>query len=235
MNKWKCVIADDEPIARDIIHSYCMHLPYLEVVASVGNAIEAKEALAKDSIDILFIDINMPVMSGISFIRTLKNPPQVIFTTAYKEFAVEAFDLAACDYLLKPFSMERFMVAVDKAVERLQGKISPQENIASNSEDSIFIRADGKIYKVLQNDVLYAEASGNYTRIVTSNNIFMPAMTFSAAEELLSKSMFVRVHRSFIINKHKISHIEGNRVVIGKNEVPIGSNYKETFLKEIGL
>jgi DNA-binding LytR/AlgR family response regulator len=235
MNKWKCVIADDEPIARDIIHSYCMHLPYLEVVASIGNAIEAKEALAKDSIDILFIDINMPVMSGISFIRTLKNPPQVIFTTAYKEFAVEAFDLAACDYLLKPFSMERFMVAVDKAVERLQGKISPQENIASNSEDSIFIRADGKIYKVLQNDVLYAEASGNYTRIVTSNNIFMPAMTFSAAEELLSKSMFVRVHRSFIINKHKISHIEGNRVVIGKNEVPIGSNYKETFLKEIGL
>jgi DNA-binding LytR/AlgR family response regulator len=235
MNKWKCVIADDEPIARDIIHSYCMHLPYLEVVASVGNAIEAKEALAKDSIDILFIDINMPVMSGISFIRTLKNPPQVIFTTAYKEFAVEAFDLAACDYLLKPFSMERFMVAVDKAVERLQGKTSPQENIASSSEDSIFIRADGKIYKVLQNDVLYAEASGNYTRIVTSNNIFMPAMTFSAAEELLSKSMFVRVHRSFIINKHKISHIEGNRVVIGKNEVPIGSNYKETFLKEIGL
>jgi DNA-binding LytR/AlgR family response regulator len=235
MNKWKCVIADDEPIARDIIQAYCAHLPYLEVVASVGNAIEAKEALAKDNIDILFIDINMPVMSGISFIKTLKNPPQVIFTTAYREFAVDAFDLAACDYLLKPFSMERFMVAVDKAVERLQGKTSLQESIASDSEDSIFIRADGKIYKILQTDVLYAEASGNYTRIVTSNNIFMPAMTFSAAEELLRKSMFVRVHRSFIINKHKISHIEGNRVFIGKIEVPIGSNYKEAFLKEIGL
>jgi DNA-binding LytR/AlgR family response regulator len=235
MNKWKCVIADDEPIARDIIQAYCTHLPYLEVVASVGNAIDAKEALAKDNIDILFIDINMPVMSGISFIKTLKNPPQVIFTTAYREFAVDAFDLAACDYLLKPFSMERFMVAVDKAVERLQGRTSLQENIASNSEDSIFIRADGKIYKILENDVLYAEASGNYTRIVTSNNIFMPAMTFSAAEELLRKSMFVRVHRSFIINKHKISHIEGNRVFIGKTEVPIGSNYKEAFLKEIGL
>jgi DNA-binding LytR/AlgR family response regulator len=206
MNKWKCVIADDEPIARDIIQAYCAHLPYLEVVASVGNAIEAKEALAKDNIDILFIDINMPVMSGISFIKTLKNPPQVIFTTAYREFAVDAFDLAACDYLLKPFSMERFMVAVDKAVERLQGKTSLQESIASDSEDSIFIRADGKIYKILQTDVLYAEASGNYTRIVTSNNIFMPAMTFSAAEELLRKSMFVRVHRSFSINYHKIMH-----------------------------
>ena len=116
MIKWKCVIADDEPIARDIIQSYCAHLPYLEVVASVSNAIEAKEALAKDNVDIIFIDINMPVMSGISFIKTLKTPPQVIFTTAYKEFAVDAFDLAACDYLLKPFSLERFMVAVDKAV-----------------------------------------------------------------------------------------------------------------------
>lgn len=235
MIKWKCVIADDEPIARDIIQSYCAHLPYLEVVASVSNAIEAKEALAKDNVDIIFIDINMPVMSGISFIKTLKTPPQVIFTTAYKEFAVDAFDLAACDYLLKPFSLERFMVAVDKAVERLQGKPPMQENIASSSEDSIFIRADGKIYKILQNDVLYAEASGNYTRIVTAGNIFMPSMTFSAAEELLPKKIFIRVHRSFIINKNRIGHIEGNRVFIGKIEIPIGTNYKEGFLKEIGL
>ena len=235
MSKWKCVIADDEPIARDIIQSYCAHLPYLEVVTSVSNAIEAKEALAKDNVDIIFIDINMPVMSGISFIKTLKTPPQVIFTTAYKEFAVDAFDLAACDYLLKPFSLERFMVAVDKAVERLQGKPPMQENIASSSEDSIFIRADGKIYKILQNDVLYAEASGNYTRIVTAGNIFMPSMTFSAAEELLPKKIFIRVHRSFIINKNRIGHIEGNRVFIGKIEIPIGTNYKEGFLKEIGL
>ena len=235
MSKWKCVIADDEPIARDIIQSYCAHLPYLEVVASVSNAIEAKEALAKDNVDIIFIDINMPVMSGISFIKTLKTPPQVIFTTAYKEFAVDAFDLAACDYLLKPFSLERFMVAVDKAVERLQGKPPMQENIASSSEVSIFIRADGKIYKILQNDVLYAEASGNYTRIVTAGNIFMPSMTFSAAEELLPKKIFIRVHRSFIINKNRIGHIEGNRVFIGKIEIPIGTNYKEGFLKEIGL
>lgn len=236
MNKWKCVIADDEPIARDIIQSYCAHLPFLEIVASAGNALEAKAILAKEIVDILFLDINMPVMSGISFIRTLKNPPQVIFTTAYKEFAVEAFDLAACDYLLKPFSLERFIVAVDKAVDRLQGKPGAvQENIASTSQDSIFIRTDGKIYKILQNDLLYAEASGNYTKIVTANNIFMPGMTFSGTEELLPKQMFVRVHRSFIINKNKISHIEGNRVYIGKTEIPIGSNYKEGFLKEIGL
>jgi DNA-binding LytR/AlgR family response regulator len=235
MARWKCVIADDEPIARDIITSYCAHLPSLEIVASVGNAIEARDALMKDNVDILFIDINMPVMNGISFIRTLKNPPQIIFTTAYKEFAVDAFDLAACDYLLKPFSLDRFMVAVDKAVERLHLKNSLQENIASSSDDSIFIKADGKIFKILQNDILYAEASGNYTRIVTMNNVFMPTMTFSAAEDLLPKKIFIRVHRSFIINKSRISHIEGNRVFVGKTEVPIGSNYKEGFLKEIGL
>jgi DNA-binding LytR/AlgR family response regulator len=236
MDKWKCMIADDEPIARDIIQSYCSHLPYLEVIALCSNALEAKAVLSKEHVDILFLDINMPVMSGISFLKTLKNPPQVIFTTAYKEFAVDAFDLAACDYLLKPFSLDRFIVAVDKAVEKLQGKpLVPQENIASSSEDSIFIRADGKIYKILQNDMLYAEASGNYTKIVTVSNIFLPAMTFSNAEELLPKNIFVRVHRSFIVNKNKISHIEGNRVFVNKTEIPIGSNYKEAFLKELGL
>lgn len=236
MTKWKCVIADDEPIARDIIQSYITHLPYLEITASVGNALEAKEAISQSNIDIIFLDINMPVMSGISFLKTLKNPPEVIFTTAYKEYAVDAFDLAACDYLLKPFSLERFIVAVDKAVERLQGKpLSPQESIASSSEDSIFIRTEGKIFKIMQSDVLYAEASGNYTKIVTVNNVFMPTMTFSAAEELLPKHIFTRVHRSFIINKNKIGHIEGNRVYLNKTEIPIGSNYKEGFLREIGL
>lgn len=236
MNRWRCVIVDDEPIARDIIQQYCMHLSYLEVVAGCTNALEAKAVLAKERVDILFLDINMPVMSGISFLKTLKNPPQVIFTTAYKEFAVDAFDLAACDYLLKPFSLDRFIVAVDKAVERLQGKLAPVvENVASVSDDSVFIRTDGKIYKLLQNDILYAEASGNYTKMVTVSSVFMPSMTFSSVEELLAKNIFIRVHRSFIINKNKIGHIEGNRIFIGKTEIPIGLNYKEGFLKEIGL
>lgn len=236
MATYKCVIADDEPIARDIIISYCNHLSFLEITATCSNAIEAKAALSNGNTDILFLDINMPVMSGISLLKTLKDPPQVIFTTAYKEFAVEAFDLAACDYLLKPFSFDRFVVAVDKAVERLQNKPSvPQENVATTSNNSIFIKTDGKIYKILQDDMLYAEASGNYTKIVTATNVFMPSMTFSNAEELLPKHLFIRVHRSFIINKDKISHIEGNRVFVGKTEIPIGSNYKEAFLKEIGL
>ncbi|NIJ51229.1 LytR/AlgR family response regulator transcription factor [Dyadobacter arcticus] len=236
MNKINCLIVDDEPIARDIIKAYCAHLPYLNVLASIGNALEAKTLLFQQKIDILFLDINMPVIDGVTFLKTLKNPPQVIFTTAYKEYALDAFELSACDYLLKPFSLERFITAVDKAVERLQ--IVPaltSENTDPRTEDYIFIKADGKIFKIFFNDLLYAEANGNYTKIVTSQNTLLPSMTFSGFEELLPKSIFIRVHRSFIVNKSKIEHIEGNRLVINKTELPIGSNYRESFLNELGL
>lgn len=237
---YKCLIADDEPIARDIIQAYCKHLPYLEVVATCGNALEAKTALQQHKIDILFLDINMPVMDGITFLKSLKNQPQVILTTAYKEYALDAFDLSVVDYLLKPFSLDRFMMAIDKAVERLQPAagnavvVQPVGEKAA-TEDFIFIKTDRKIFKIQFADLLYAEASGNFTRIVTYTQTFTPSMTFTNVQELLPAPSFLRVHRSFIINKSKISHIEGNRVFIGEKEIPIGSNYKEGFLKEIGL
>ncbi len=236
MEKLNCVIVDDEPIARDIVQTYCAHLPNLTIVASCGNALEAKAVLQMYKVDILFLDINMPVLSGIAFLKTLKNPPQVIFTTAYKEHAVDAFDLSACDYLLKPFSLERFMIAVDKAIERLQGNLAINQEPAETSKDAFFfIKADGKIYKVLHDDLLFAEAKGNYTSIVTTQNTLLPVVTFSNFEELLPKNLFLRVHRSFIINKSKITHIEGNRVFVDNNEIPIGSNYKEEFLKVLGI
>ena len=231
-----CLIVDDEPIARDIIKTYCGHLPYLHIVATSGNALEAKAILHEQKVDILFLDINMPVMDGVTFLKTLRNPPQVIFTTAYKEYALDAFDLAACDYLLKPFSLERFIVAVDKAIERLQiASVAPAENPDPKTEDFIFIKTDGKIFKIRHEDLLYAEASGNYTKIVTIQNTLLPSMTFSNFEELLPKSLFLRVHRSFIVSKSKIDHIEGNRLFIRKTEIPIGNNYREGFLKELGL
>ncbi|MGM9511127.1 LytR/AlgR family response regulator transcription factor [Larkinella sp. GY13] len=236
MNPIHCLIVDDEPIARDIIQTYCSHFPNLKVVASCSNALEAKAELQKQPIDLLFLDINMPVLNGISFLKTLRNQPQVIFTTAYKEYAVDAFDLSAIDYLLKPFSLERFMVAVDKALERLQpNPVSIQEITEKNTEDYLFVKTDGKIYKIFYSDLLYAEASGNYTKIITTQNTILPGMTFSSFEKLLPKSRFLRVHRSFLINKSKITHIEGNRIFIGKNEIPIGSNYRDGFLKSLGL
>jgi len=233
---FNCLVVDDEPIARSIVLNYCQHLPLLHIVASCANALEAKTGLQNHKIDILFLDINMPILDGISFLKTLKNPPQVIFTTAYKEYATSAFDISACDYLVKPFSLERFIVAVDKAMERLNinNNIIP-ESALSKTEDYFFVKADGKIFKIKYEDFLFSEACGNYTKIVTTKTTILPGMSFSSFEELLSKAVFIRVHRSFIINKSKITHIEGNRVFIDKNEIPIGSNYKDGFLKALGL
>jgi DNA-binding LytR/AlgR family response regulator len=233
---FNCLVVDDEPIAREIIINYCSHLPQLQVAGSCGNVFDAKNILLQQRIDILFLDVHMPVLDGIGFLKTLKNMPQVIFTTAYKEYAVDAFELSACDYLVKPFSLERFMVAVDKATEKLQAPANTSgEKKDTQPNDYFFIKADGKIYKILYNDILLAEAKGNYTKIVCTNNTLIPNMSFSSFESLLPAGLFIRVHRSFIINKSKITHIEGNTVYIQKMQVPIGVNYKEVFLKAIGL
>ena len=202
-----CLVADDEPIAREIIQNYCAHLPNLKVVASCSNALEAKTAMQQLQVDILFLDINMPVLDGISFLKTIKNPPQVIFTTAYKEYALNAFDLAAVDYLLKPFSLERFIVAVDKAIERLNKNISntPPPATEEKPGDFLFIKTDSKIYRILHHDIVYAEANGNYTKIVATHHTYMPAITFSGFEQQLPGALFIRVHRSFIINKSFIN------------------------------
>jgi DNA-binding LytR/AlgR family response regulator len=229
----KCLIVDDEPIARQILETYCSHLTEIEVLASCQHALEAKQILDKNSVDIIFIDINMPVLNGLAFIKTLRQTPQVIFTTAYKEFAHEAFDLNACDYLLKPFSFERFIMAVDKAKEKLV-KDSPGVQMPA-TDSFIYIRSEGKIFKVEFQTLLYAEASGNHVKIMMDDRQFIASMTFSSFEELLPKSKFIRVHRSFIVNKSKIGLIEGNRIVIGKQEIPIGSNYREQFFNEIGI
>lgn len=231
-----CLIADDEPIAREIIQNYCAHLPVLKVVASCSNAFEAKAAMQQHKIDILFLDINMPVLDGISFLKTVQHKPQVIFTTAYKEYALNAFDLAAVDYLLKPFSLERFIIAVDKALERIYKIAAPvSQNIGeAKAEQYLFVKTDSKIFRIAYNDIIYAEASGNYTKIVTPQQTLMQGITFTSFKHQLPSSIFIRVHRSFIINKSHITHIEGNRVYVKNIEIPIGNNYKESFLKAIG-
>jgi DNA-binding LytR/AlgR family response regulator len=222
-----CLIIDDAPIAREIVAAYCSHLPFLYVAGVCSNAMEAKAILDTTPIDLLFLDINMPVLNGISFLKTLKQVPAVIFTTAYKEYAADAFDLSACDYLVKPFSLERFIVAVDKAKE----KIGP----AAGSDPYSFLKADGKIYKLLHEDILFAEAKGNYTKVVCREQVIIPNLSFSALEAMLPVTGFIRTHRSFLINKTKITHIQGNCVYIQKHQIPIGNNYKEVLFKQLGL
>lgn len=228
-----CLIVDDEPVARNIIRNYCEQLSFLQVVGECGNALDAKEILSSHNIDLVFLDIHMPVLNGISFLNTLKFPLQVIFTTAYQEHAVTAFDLAACDYLLKPFSLERFIIAVDKAREKLQQK--PVQESQKAQPNYFFIKADGKLYQIPFRECLYCEAQGNYTRVVTVGSIMQTKMTLSAIIELLPEDLFIRVHRSYLINKTMISHIEGNRVFVGQNELPIATNYRQSFFTALGL
>lgn len=228
----KCMIIDDEPIARQILETYCGHLTELKIVSSCRDALEAKRILEKDAIDLIFTDINMPLLNGLSFIKTLRQPPQVIFTTAYKEFAHEAFDINACDYLLKPFSLERFIVAVDKAKEKLAGNTSGPITVA---DSFLYVRSEGKIFKVDFNSLHYAEANGNQVKIMMDDRHVITSMTFASFEELLPRAIFSRVHRSFIINKSKVQVIEGNRIIIGEKEIPIGSNYRDQFFLEIGI
>jgi DNA-binding LytR/AlgR family response regulator len=272
MKVYNCIIVDDEPIARDIIISYSQHLSALRITATCGNALEAKKVLEQSEADIIFLDINMPVLNGIAFLKTLRNPPQVIFTTAYREYAVDAFDLSAVDYLLKPFSMERFMMAVDKAIEKIEsrvrttgaaasgstdnkeilaettiqlkaGNVSGNGNVSvggntpgrGKSDNAVFLKADGKIYKLVAEEILYAEASGNYSKIVTADFSIMPAMSFTSLVAILSHPIFFRVHRSYLINKQQIRLIEGNRIFIRNYEIPIGNSYKDDFIKELGL
>jgi DNA-binding LytR/AlgR family response regulator len=234
MSIFNCLIIDDEPVARDIIVSYCNNLPQLHVVASCENAIDAKTILEQHEVHILFLDINLPILDGINFLKVLKNPPEVIFTTAYREFALDAFDLAACDYLLKPFSFDRFIIAVDKATEKIKASEKMMSSL-KEKEDYLFIKSDGKIYKIGWNELLYAEAQGNYTKIVTERKVIIPNISFTNFEKMLPGIHFSRVHRSFIVNRSKIDHIEGNRLFIGKTEIAIGNNYREGFLKELGF
>lgn len=231
-----CLIVDDEPVARTIIRTYCSHLPDLTITAECSHALEAKVVLETQPVDLLFLDIHMPVLTGISFLNTLKSPPQVIFTTAYEEYAVTAFDLSACDYLLKPFSLERFITAVDKAKDRLRVRSKRMtETTPPAPQPYFFVKADGRIYKVAFADCLYAEAQGNYTKVVTVASTFVPKIAFSALTALLPTDQFIRVHRSFLINKSMISHIEGNRVFIQQLEIPIAESYRDSFLQALGL
>lgn len=232
----KCLIVDDEPIARQIVEKYCAYLPELEVVASCADALEAKQIVSTKEVNIIFLDINMPVLDGIAFVKTLRKPPQIVFTTAYKEFAHEAFNVSACDYLLKPFSLERFIQAVDKAKAQIVSNESARPITSSvSSANAIYVKSEGKILKLNRDEIRFAEAQGNNIKIVTESGTLIISMTFSAFEEQLPKTNFIRVHRSFIINTSKIQIIEGNRIFIGSAEIPIGSNYREQFLKLIGM
>jgi DNA-binding LytR/AlgR family response regulator len=233
--KHRCLIVDDEPIARRIVHSYCEQQPaILEVVGEAESINEMLQKMEKNNIDILFLDINMPGPSGLDWLRMLNDPKlQVIITTAHSEFAVEVFGMDACDYLLKPFSFERFTKAVNRAIMKLDGQ--PTHESFNEEAEDFFVKADGKLIRMLPDDILYCEALGNYTKIYTTKQLVVTYQGISTFESLLSKKGFLRIHRSYIINRKFISAIEGNQVFVRDTAIPIGGNYRDAFYNVLGL
>lgn len=225
MEQLKVLIADDEPIARDIVMAYAAKLPTLKVVATCNNAVEVFEALNKQSVDILFLDINMPEITGIDLLKTLRNPPQVIFTTAYAEYAVESYELNAVDYLLKPFSFDRFVKAVNKATDKIEQSSSLNHTIQDNT---LFVKSDGKLVRINLDELLLIEGLKDYVKLWVGEQPILVHSTMKNMEEQLAPyNNYVRVHKSYIVNVRHIREVEGNTLRLNKQEVVIGNTYRE--------
>ena len=230
MNRYTCIIVDDEPLAQNVLKKYIGEHPMLELIAICSDALEAQRILTQQNIDLLFLDINLPRLSGINFIKTLTRPPLVIFTTAYAEFAVEGFELNAVDYLLKPFSFERFVKAVNKAIEKLNAEILTRER---NRPGFIFLKSDKKIHKVDLTSIHFIEAIGDYMKVVTDTGQLIINETMKKLLKELPADSFIRVHKSFIISRNKIKFIEGNYIQVEDKSIPIGATYRNDVLARI--
>ncbi|UKN03361.1 LytTR family DNA-binding domain-containing protein [Paracrocinitomix mangrovi] len=227
----KCVIADDEKLARNLIESYVEKVPFLELVASCKNGIEAGEILQNEEVDLLITDIQMPELLGTDLVKSLQNPPMVIFTTAYEDYAVEGFELNAIDYLLKPFAFDRFLAAVNKAKDHLDSHSSEKE--VKLKKDYLTIKADHKLYKVQYKDIKFIEGQREYVSFHIPTGRITALMSLKKLEESLPSSIFIRCHKSYIVNKDKVEALEGNGLVIEEKTIPIGQSYKEKVVEEV--
>jgi DNA-binding LytR/AlgR family response regulator len=235
--KYRAVIVDDEPIARKIIVGYVAQIDVLENAGECKNAIEALEFISRDSsIQIVFLDINMPNLTGLAMARIVKKNVKIIFTTAYSEYAVASYEVNAVDYLVKPFSFERFAIAVFKAIDSIRLSANALNESAS-PDKTIYIKSEGMSYPVLLSEIEYCEAMKNYTKVILSNGkILKPLVAFSKMEQDLLKESddFLRVHRSFLISKKHITAVKNASVIVGNNEVPVGKQFRDAYLQSIG-
>jgi DNA-binding LytR/AlgR family response regulator len=227
------VIVDDEPLAREILELYVSHNEELQLVGVCKSAEEVVVLLNKETVDVLFLDILMPGMSGMQLLKTLENPPLVVFTTAYNQYAVEGFEVGAVDYLVKPISPKRF----DAAVEKIKDKLLLQKltKTSTNTINHIFVRADYQDVKIMLDDILYIEGLKDYVKIVTNEKRIITLTNIKGMMEKLPQNEFIRVHKSFVVPKKKIDTIKGNSLMISEKEIPIGLTYKESFKKIMGL
>jgi DNA-binding LytR/AlgR family response regulator len=231
----RCLIIDDEPLARDIISAYIKKHPDLEAAGSYGSALEAAKHLREDSVDILFLDIEMPDVTGLDFLKTLDHPPAVIIVTAYREYALEGFELDVLDYLLKPVSFERFLKAINKYYRISSGtdKQYSTSNLSSSSNSFIYVKEERKMRKIFLSDILYIESMRDYCILHTGSGKATTKMTLSSLEEKLPGDFFLRIHRSYIVAIAKITAFTPVSVEIGKKELVIGRSYQQLVLNRL--
>ncbi|MEM9144329.1 MAG: LytTR family DNA-binding domain-containing protein [Bacteroidota bacterium] len=235
MKPYTLLILDDEAPARDLLASYCQKIDQVAVVGSVGHALEAKRIIENTKVDILLSDIQMDDLTGIDLLKLLKKPPVTLFTTAYSEYALESYDLDVVDYLVKPISFQRFLRAVEKAIELIafKGKGTMQQD-TRNTSDYVFVKTNRKMVKVDFKDILFVESYGEYVKIHTQNDMILALQTMAYVEDLLPETDFIRIHRSHIVNLNHIQEVEGNRISLESHTLVVSKRMKEAFLKRIG-
>ncbi len=231
----RCLIVDDEPPAREIIRRYIEQVSTLQLAGECANAISAFTLLQQQAVDLVFLDIRMPQLNGNDFLKTLKNPPKVIFTTAYSEYALESYELDAIDYLMKPIPFDRFLRAVNKAYQHT----SPKTDIHPVAEEKkndpfVYFRADRKMVKVMLQDIIYIESMKDYVKVFTKSGTIITKQSISSVEAMLPERSFVRTHRSFIISLDKIKSFTSELIEIDKTEIPIGKLYRNGVMKVLG-
>jgi len=230
--KLKCLIIDDEPIARKLLQEYIEETDFLELVGLAEHPLKAAGLIKSTTVDLIFLDINMPKMTGLEFLRSAPDLPMVILTTAYGQYALDGFELAVVDYLVKPFSLERFLKAGMKAFELKQlkaGKVTAPNPAA----DHFFVKCEGKIEKVVYDELLYVEAMANYVVLHTTNNKLVVYLTIKGILEQLPASIFVQVHKSYIVNIEKINTIEGNMLHLGSAKITMGLSYTDVVMERV--
>ena len=226
MSKIKCIIVEDEPLARQILEGYISRVPFLELQESFEDAIDAIEHLRDHLVDLMFLDIHLPEIKGVTFLKTLADPPAVIITTAYHEYALEGYELNVQDYLLKPFEFERFLTAVNKIKKQRQS-----EKATTKTNDYLFVSIQLKKVKIHFSEILYIESQKEYVKIVTPDNSYLTKMSTHEIENILPDSLFKRIHRSFIIAIHKVRSFNSEMVEINGNNIPVGRGYKHVLEK----
>ncbi|WP_438424411.1 LytR/AlgR family response regulator transcription factor [Aquimarina macrocephali] len=228
-NKISCIIVDDEPTAREIISSHLSKIDRIEVVATCSNALEAFNCINTQKVDLIFLDINMPEISGISFAKSINKDIKIIFTTAYREYAIDGFDLHAVDYLLKPIAYERLLNAIHNYFE-VYHKAESSKAIEASSNEFIFVRSDRRMKKVDFSEIIYVESYSDYVKIHCPSNTVITRETISTIESKLPQQYFMRTHRSYIISISRIDSFSNEEIIVGKKSIPISRNYKAEVL-----